>query len=122
MARDNIRKRISPNGVTRYEVRWRTPDKKQHATSFRTREAALKFQTERRADVLRGLARDENKAKLTFGHYGDALMEQKALRVRPSTLDGYRAYLDRYVLPYFGNRPVGSITTATCIAYVQHLA
>ena len=38
--------------------------------------------------------------------------EFAALAVRPSTLAGYRKYLDDYVKPRLGNKPVSKVTTA----------
>jgi len=121
MARNNIRRRVSPNGIERFEAIWRDASGKQRQQSFRTKEAATKFQTERRADVIRGLARDEDKSRLAFRHYADQLLADKATTLKPQTFHGVSAYMNRYVLPYFGDKPIGSISSATCLAYLRHL-
>ncbi|MBM6897268.1 site-specific integrase [Pseudoflavonifractor capillosus] len=38
------------------------------------------------------------------------LEEYAAPSVRPSTLEGYRGYINRNIKPYLGNKPVGKIT------------
>ncbi len=39
--------------------------------------------------------------------------------VRQSTLDGYRGYIERYIKPYLGNKPVSKITTEDVRKFYQ---
>lgn len=117
----NIRRRVSPNGIERWEARWRDATGKDRQRSFRTKPAAQKFQAERKADELRGLARDEDKASLTFQHYSDRWLAAKATDVRPVTVEGYEKGLRLHVLPHFANLLVGKITTADVLRWIEDM-
>ncbi len=50
-------------------------------------------------------------SKMPLGQWLDRWLEEYAApSVRPTTLEGYRGYINRNIKPYLGNRPVGKIT------------
>jgi len=119
MSANYVRKRVSPNGVVRWEARYRDEAGKQRQESFRTKQAALKAQAERKADRLRGLARDEDKARDSFGSYADTWLDLKRTDVRARTIEGYEKDLRVHVLPVFGSKPVGKISRSDVLAWVE---
>jgi len=119
MARDNVRKRVSPNGIVRFEARWRDASGTQRQQTFRTKQAALKFQAERRVDRLRGLARDEDRASDSFVSYSNRWLDAKRTDVRARTVEGYEKDLRVHVLPFFAYMPVGKITTSDVLRWIE---
>ena len=50
-------------------------------------------------------------SKMPLGQWLDRWLEEYATpSVRPSTLEGYRGYIDRNIKPYLGDKPVGKVT------------
>ena len=50
-------------------------------------------------------------SKMPLSQWLDRWLEEYAApSVRPTTLEGYRGYINRNIKPYLGNRPVGKIT------------
>ena len=50
-------------------------------------------------------------SKMSLGQWLDRWLEEYAApSVRPSTLEGYRGYVERNIKPYLGDKPVGKIT------------
>ncbi len=52
-------------------------------------------------------------SRMTLGQWLDKwLTEYKAPMIRKSTVDGYRQYIDNYIKPYLGDKPITQVTTA----------
>ena len=50
-------------------------------------------------------------SKMPLGQWLDRWLEEYAApSVRPSTLEGYRGYVERNIKPYLGDKPVGKVT------------
>ena len=50
-------------------------------------------------------------SKLPLGQWLDRWLEEYAApSVRPSTLEGYRGYVERNIKPHLGDKPVGKLT------------
>ena len=50
-------------------------------------------------------------SKMSLGEWLDRWLEEYAApSVRPSTLEGYRGYIQRNIKPHLGDKPVGKIT------------
>ena len=50
-------------------------------------------------------------SKMPLGEWLDRWLEEYAApSVRPSTLEGYRGYVERNIKPYLGDKPVGKVT------------
>ena len=50
-------------------------------------------------------------SKMPLGQWLDRWLEEYAApSVRPSTLEGYRGYVERNIKPYLGDKPVAKVT------------
>ena len=50
-------------------------------------------------------------SKMPLGQWLDRWLEEYAVpSVRPSTMEGYRGYVERNIKPYLGDKPVGKVT------------
>ena len=71
---------------------------------------ALTEKLHREIDLYRGVDLTEN-SRMTLGEWLDRWLEEYAApSVRPSTLEGYRGYIERNIKPYLGDKQVGKIT------------
>jgi len=57
-----------------------------------------------------GFLSDETSERWTFAVYAEKWLKTEALRCKPSTVDFYRDYQARYVIPRFGHKEVTAIT------------
>lgn len=120
--RMNVRKIVGRGGHVSWEARYRDPMGKQRQRTFATKEAAERFQAERRAAVLSGRAADEDKGARTFAHYAAKWVAQKeASAIRPVTMRGYQRNLNRHVLPWFGSLAISRITPSTVDEWIAHM-
>jgi integrase len=87
--------------------------------TFHGRNAAERWLSDRRRDVEAGLRR-RSPARLSFGQYAEQWLTDRMVSGRPlkdRTREHYRALLDDYLLPTFGNRPIAAITKADVRAW-----
>lgn len=103
-----------------WQVRYRDPSGKERARSFRRRTDAEKFMVTVETDKLRGMWADPRLAKITVSEW---LPTWQASRVhlRPSTRALSASLLRNHVLPYFGDRRLGSVTPTEVQGFVAHL-
>lgn len=57
----------------------------------------------------------------TFANYAANWLKTDALRCKPSTVDFYRDYQERYVIPRFGQKKITSITRDEIKAFMSDL-
>jgi integrase len=103
-----------------WQVRYRDPAGKERARSFRRKGDAEKFLVTVETDKLRGMWADPRLAKITVGEW---LPTWQASRVhlRPSTRAVSESLLRNHVLPYFGDRRLGSVTPTDVQGFVAYL-
>lgn len=103
-----------------WQVRYRDPSGKERARSFRRRTDAEKFMVTVETDKLRGMWADPRLVKITVSEW---LPTWQASRVhlRPSTRALSASLLRNHVLPYFGDRRLGSVTPTEVQGFVAHL-
>ena len=71
---------------------------------------ALTEKLHQEIDAYRGVNLTED-SRISLGQWLDRWLEEYAApSVRPSTLEGYRGYIDRNIKPYLGDKPVGKVT------------
>jgi integrase len=99
-----------PDGA--WMVRYRDPHNATRRKTFATKEAALDFQASIRTDTRRGDYLDPKRASTTFAEVANAWRATLGTTRRPKTVAGYEQILDRHLLPEFGMRSVGRITTS----------
>jgi integrase len=114
MARGFVKKR----GKMWYAY-WRDQRGTQHAKSIGTRKHdAEAFVTRMQTQVDDGSYRDL--IPTGFEDYATIwLRDYAAVQVKPSTLSGYRSMLKSSLIPFFGNAPLTSITTADVQRYIR---
>jgi integrase len=103
-----------------WQVRYRDPSGRERARSFRRKADAEKFLVTVETDKLRGTWADPRLAKITVSEW---LPTWHASRVhlRPSTRALSESLLRNHVLPYFGDKRLGSVTPTEVQGFVAHL-
>lgn len=106
----------------RFQARWTGPDGHQHKApdTFATHALAEKWLASVRTDVDRGEWIDPRHGQVTFAEIAGQWREN-LVHLRPSTLARDLGYLERYVLPAFGERPIGQIMPSEITAWVSRL-
>jgi integrase len=103
-----------------WQVRYRDPTGRERARNFRRKTDAEKFSVTVETDKIRGRWADPRLAKITVSEW---LPTWQASRVhlRPSTRTLSESLLRNHVLPYFGDRRIGSVTPTDVQGFVAHL-
>lgn len=103
-----------------WQVRYRDPAGRERARNFTRKVDAEKFSVTVETDKIRGMWADPRLAKITVSEW---LPTWQASRVhlRPSTRALSDSLLRNHVLPYFGDRRLGSVTPTDVQGFVAHL-
>lgn len=109
----SIQKR--PDG--RWRARYDDPDGRERSRHFRRRVDAERWLSGVQADITRGVYLDPGGAKTKFGEY--ALEWQRIQVHRPSTAMLVDAHLRNHILPFLGERPLGSVRPTEIQAWVK---
>ncbi len=100
-----------PSG--RWQVRFRQPTTGRYQAApgtFATKTEAGRWLSMLEADMLRGVWIDRAQGEVGFKEVADRWLATKA-HLRPSTRALYDWLLVKHILPTFGDRPIGTITT-----------
>lgn len=103
-----------------WQVRYRDPAGRERARNFGRKTDAERFSVTVETDKIRGMWADPRLAKITVSEW---LPTWQASRVhlRPSTRALSESLLRNHVLPYFGDRRLGSVTPTDVQGFVAHL-
>jgi integrase len=103
-----------------WQVRYRDPAGRERARNFRRKADAERFSVTVETDKIRGMWADPRLARITVSEW---LPTWQASRVhlRPSTRALAESLLRNHVLPYFGDRRLGSVTPTDVQGFVAHL-
>lgn len=93
----------------RFTARWYDDAGQRRSKTFPSRKAAKTFLDNTASDLHRGDYIDPRDARRKFREIADDWFATKVKRAR--TLAGYESLLRNHLLPYFGERPVGVLTT-----------
>ncbi len=105
--------------VTRYLVRWRSPDGRDHAPGFdRLRDAKI-HKANVEADLVRGEYIDPDAGKETFEAY--ALTWLEAQTFEPLTAEQVRDRLKLHVFPVLGQKELRRIKPSTIQSWIRGL-
>lgn len=110
-----------PSG--RFQVRYRDPETNRYRTAeqtFATKGAAGQWLSIIEADMTRGLWHDPKRGEVLLGEVAETWYSTK-LHLRETTKHIYRTILDGHILPSFGERPIGSITTLDVQVWIATL-
>lgn len=105
-----------PRG-TRYRARWRTPDGASRSRTFARKVDAETWLTSVEHDKLSGVYVDKAAGRTTFGAYAEEWRTHQ-VQHRPSTAAKTADTLRLHILPTFGHRPLGAITSSEIRAWV----
>jgi integrase len=104
----SIRKRKHEDGGG-YQVRYRDPNGRARAKSFKRKVDASRFAQAVEADKARGDWLDPRLARVTLAQYVDEWRPTIG-NLKPSTKAGYDSLLRIHILPALGDAPLGKIT------------
>ena len=101
-------------------------DGKRKAKRIGTEEAAKKVQKQVEARLTLGdfgflEPKQEKKPEPTFTEYRKTWLEQAPAHCKESTIDYYKDYQDRYIVPRFGTLRLAEITKARLLAMIAEL-
>jgi hypothetical protein len=99
-----------PSG--RYQARYLGPEGRirSHPETFERKGDAERVLALVEAQMIQGGWADPQSTKIKFQDYAQAWVARRA-GLRPRTADLYRWLLGKHLTPYFGNVPIGKITT-----------
>lgn len=116
----SIVKRDTTRGP-RYDVRYRTPDRKVRTKTFPRKVDADRFARETETDIGRGDWTDPAKARETYAAWWERWWPS-TVDLRPSTRARDEAYARNHLLPRFGALPLGAIEHTEVAEWVAQLA
>jgi integrase len=120
----NINKRTYEGGRVRWRARYPDPSrggKKQVERLFETKKEAEKWLTSQKAAIQRGQHVDPKDNQRLFREVVTR-WESTWVDLEPKTQNGYRAILNRHVMPRWGDVRVGGITPEAIQDWVNGLA
>ena len=110
-----------PSG--RFQVRYRDPETNRYRNAertFATKADAGRWLSILEADLTRGVWHDPQRGEVLLGEIAETWYSTKA-HLRETTKHVYRSTLDAHILPAFGERPIGSITTLDVQVWIARL-
>ena len=116
----SIERRQTASGVTRWDVRYRDPDKRPRTRTFHRKSDAQKFANVVEADITRGDWLDPQLGRETFGDWAGRWVPTIA-GLTPKTRESYESILRRHLLPRFEDVPVNRIDHPTVVAPIAEL-
>ncbi len=110
-----------PSG--RFQVRYRDPETNRYRNAERTfanKGDAGRWLSILEADLTRGVWHDPQRGEVLLSEIAETWYSTKA-HLRETTKHVYRSTLDAHILPAFGERPIGAITTLDVQVWIAHL-
>lgn len=120
----NINKRVYPDGRVKWRARYPDPTrggKKQVERLFSTRREAERWLTAQKAAIQRGEHIDPKDNHRRFEQVAEAWQETW-LDLEPKTQAGYRAILNRHVLPRWTGVRIGAVSPEAIQEWINDLA
>jgi integrase len=109
------------DGKPRWQVRLRRPDGSQYSETFTTRKAAERWERDQLTSQGNGGWVDPAAGRTLLTDRTESFLTDRPRPLAPKTLELYRNLLDRFILPTFGDVPVGSITTEAVRAWLSRV-
>ena len=105
----------------RFKARWRAPDGRLKSKTFPLRRDAEAYLRQQEVAIDRGLYVDESHGKITFAEWADQYFTVASRRLARTSYARDLVYLKSYVLPRWGNVPIGRITKSEVERWVVEL-
>jgi Phage integrase, N-terminal SAM-like domain len=106
--------------TTVYQARYMATDGKQRTKRFSRKVDAQKWLDTNSADIIRGQWIDPAAGRIKFSEWAEKWKET-TVDLRPSTRSRDLGYLDRYLMPTFGNHAIADIDFMAVSAWVARL-
>ncbi|UPK75578.1 site-specific integrase [Nocardioidaceae bacterium SCSIO 66511] len=106
--------------IVSYRVRWRDPDGRQRAKTFRLKRDAERHRDNVAADLVRGQYIDPDAGKVTFEKYAAGWLEAQTFDMTSRDIQG-RA-LRRHVYPVLGGKQMRQIKPSTVQSWLRGLS
>ena len=103
-------------------MRLRRPDGSQYSETFATRKAADRWERDQLTSRDIGGWVDPTASRIAFAVRAESYLTDRPKPLAPKTLELYRDMLDRFILPAFGQIPIGSITTEAIRAWIRRVS
>jgi integrase len=104
----SIHRRITTSGETRWEVRYRDPNRIDRSKTFRLKSEAARFAASVEADISRGEWLDPTLGRESFGYWAEQWLVT-TYGLKPKTQEGYRSLVNHHLLPRLANTPVARV-------------
>lgn len=117
----NSNGRAYADGRPRWQVRPRRPDGSQYSETFTTRKAAERWERDQLTSQGNGGWVDPAAGRALLVDRAESFLTDRPPPLAPKTLELYRNLLDRFILPTFGDVPIGSITTEAVRAWLSRV-
>lgn len=117
----SIERRQTASGETRWDVRYRDPERRHRTRTFHRKADAQKFASVIEADIARGEWLDPQLGRETFGDWAARWVPTIA-GLTPKTRESYESILRRHLLPRFADTPVNRIDHPTVVSLLAQLA
>lgn len=105
----------------RYRVTVVDPQGKVSTEAYKHKRDAEDRQKELSAKMVTGAYASPQAGKALFSDVAEDWYSTKGIRIKPSTLQGYRSLLDTHVLPKWGSAEVGNITWTAAQKWIAEL-
>jgi len=109
------------DGKPRWQVRIRRPDGSQYSDTFTTRKAAEKWERDQLTGQSNGGWVDPAAGRVLLATRAESFLTDRPRPLAPKTVELYRNLLDRFILPTFGQVPIGSISTEAVRAWLTRV-
>ena len=116
----SIEKRTTSGGETRWDVRYRGPDRHHRTKTFRRKLDAQRFAHTVETDVARGDWLDPSLGKETFRDWANRWLATTT-HLKPKTRESYESILRRHLLSAFGDLPIGRIDHPSVLARLSEI-
>jgi len=116
-----LKTRSRSDGRASYLVCWTDSTGRECQRTYPSKAPANRALKERIAQEARDELSDEAASRQRFSLIASAWLEAVSLEVKPRTADGYGALLRGHVLPAFGDRRIGAITSVEVQQWVIEL-
>ena len=113
----SVLKRNRANGPRYTAIYWDTSGRQRSAGTFTPRREAEKAGRQAESKVEAGTWVDPISGKTTFKDYVEKVW-WPSRHLEASTKAGYRSYLDKHFLPYFGTYPMAEVLPSTVQSWV----
>lgn len=117
----NSNRRADADGKPRWRVRLRRPDGSQCSETFTIRRAAERWERDQLTAQGNGGWVDPDAGRALLTDRAESFLTDRPRPLAPKTLELYGNLLDRFILPTFGDVPVGSITTEAVRAWLSRV-